>query len=48
MNKGEAVEPTQEKTQPVGPYMVYFAGELFTLHDLATNVLIKEAVWRLS
>ena len=48
MNKGQAVEPTQEATQPVGPYMVYFAGELFTQHDLATNVLIKEAVWRLS
>jgi nucleoside 2-deoxyribosyltransferase len=32
----------------VGPYTVYAAGGLFNQHELATNVLIKEAVWRLS
>jgi nucleoside 2-deoxyribosyltransferase len=32
----------------VGPYTIYSAGGLFTQHDLGTNVLIKEAVWRLS
>jgi nucleoside 2-deoxyribosyltransferase len=35
-------------TNAVGPYTVYAAGGLFTLHELATNVWIKEAVWRLS
>lgn len=29
-------------------YSVFLSGELFTQHDLATNVSIKEAVWRLS
>ena len=32
----------------VGPYTVYSAGGLFTQDELATNVLIKDAVWRLS
>ncbi len=48
MNKSKAVDPTQAVTNPVGPYSVYAAGGLFTQHELATNVLIKEAVWRLS
>jgi nucleoside 2-deoxyribosyltransferase len=29
-------------------YLVYLAGGLFTQHELATNVSLKEAVWRLS
>jgi nucleoside 2-deoxyribosyltransferase len=29
-------------------YLVYLAGGLFTQHELATNVSMKEAVWRLS
>lgn len=29
-------------------YLAYLAGGLFTQHDLATNVSMKEAVWRLS
>jgi nucleoside 2-deoxyribosyltransferase len=29
-------------------YRAYLAGGLFTQHDLATNVSMKEAVWRLS
>jgi nucleoside 2-deoxyribosyltransferase len=48
MNKGKAVDSTQEVTNSVGPYEVYAAGGLFTQHELATNVLIKEAVWRFS
>jgi nucleoside 2-deoxyribosyltransferase len=48
MNKGKAVDSTQGVTNSVGPYEVYAAGGLFTQHELATNVLIKEAVWRLS
>ena len=48
MNKGKAVDSTQGVTNSVGPYKVYAAGGLFTQHELATNVLIKEAVWRLS
>jgi nucleoside 2-deoxyribosyltransferase len=43
-----AVDSTQGVTNSVGPYKVYAAGGLFTQHELATNVLIKEAVWRLS
>jgi len=31
-----------------GPYSIYSAGGLFTQDELATNVMIKEAVWRLS
>jgi nucleoside 2-deoxyribosyltransferase len=30
------------------PYLAYLAGGLFTQHDLASNVSMKEAVWRLS
>jgi nucleoside 2-deoxyribosyltransferase len=48
MNKGKAAGSTQEATHSVGPYKVYAAGGLFTQHELAMNVLIKEAVWRLS
>lgn len=51
MSKGDgapAVDSTQGVTNSVGPYKVYAAGGLFTQHELATNVLIKEAVWRLS
>jgi nucleoside 2-deoxyribosyltransferase len=42
------VASAQRATHSVGPYLVYSAGGLFTQHDLATNVLIKEAIWRLS
>ncbi len=31
-----------------GPYKVYAAGGMFTQHELTTNVLIKESVWRAS
>jgi nucleoside 2-deoxyribosyltransferase len=31
-----------------GPFMIYSAGGLFTQDELGTNVLLKEAVWRLS
>jgi nucleoside 2-deoxyribosyltransferase len=48
VSKNKAVDPTQGATNSVGPYTVYAAGGLFTQHELATNVLIKEAVWRLS
>lgn len=47
MDESIAVDATQEATS-CGPYTVYSAGGLFTQHELATNVLIKEAVWRLS
>ena len=48
MNESKAVDPAQGAADSVGSYTVYAAGELFTQHELATNVLIKEAVWRLS
>jgi hypothetical protein len=47
MNKGKAVDSTQGVTSPVGPYTVYAAGGLFTQHELAMNVLIKEAVLKM-
>ena len=43
-----AVDSAQMDPGSGGGYMVYAAGGLFTQHELATNVLIKEAVWRLS
>jgi nucleoside 2-deoxyribosyltransferase len=48
MEKGKAVDPTPGVTDSVGPYTVYSAGGLFTHNELETNILIKEAVWRLS
>ena len=40
--------PTSGIANTVGPYTVYTAGGLFTQDELTTNVMIKEAVWRLS
>jgi nucleoside 2-deoxyribosyltransferase len=48
MSRSKAVDATPGASNTVGPYLVYSAGGLFTQHELATNVLIKEAVWRLS
>lgn len=48
MNGCKAVDTTPGVSNAVGPYMIYSAGGLFTQDELATNVLIKEAVWRLS
>jgi len=49
MSWSKAVDATPGAGNTVGgPYLVYSAGGLFTQHELATNVLIKEAVWRLS
>jgi nucleoside 2-deoxyribosyltransferase len=48
MDKNTAVDSIQDATNSAGPYTVYAAGGLFSQHELATNVLIKEAVWRLS
>jgi nucleoside 2-deoxyribosyltransferase len=43
-----AIDSTQRAADSVGPYTIYAAGGLFNQHELATNVLIKEAVGRLS
>jgi nucleoside 2-deoxyribosyltransferase len=48
VNESKAVDTSPGVTNSVGPYTVYSAGGLFTQDELATNVLIKEAVWRLS
>ena len=48
MNDSKAVDTTPEVTNSIGPYTIYSAGGLFTQDELATNILIKEAVWRLS
>jgi nucleoside 2-deoxyribosyltransferase len=43
-----AVGSTQGVPDSRGPFTIYAAGGLFNQHELATNVLIKEAVGRLS
>jgi nucleoside 2-deoxyribosyltransferase len=42
------VGSTQGESDSPGPFTIYAAGGLFNQHELATNVLIKEAVGRLS
>jgi nucleoside 2-deoxyribosyltransferase len=48
MTERNMVDRTAGGTNSVGPFTVYCAGGLFTQDELGTNVLIKEAVWRLS
>ena len=48
MTRNEAVNPNLGTTNAAGPYNIYSAGGLFTQDELSTNILIKEAVWRLS
>jgi nucleoside 2-deoxyribosyltransferase len=48
MDKHHDADSTGDVSTPVRAYKVYAAGGLFTQHELATNVLIKDAVWRLS
>ena len=48
MSESEEARTSPEATNPDGPYTVYSAGGLFTQDELATNILLKEAVWRLS
>ena len=48
MNGGETVNAPRGATSAAGSYSIYSAGGLFTQDELATNILIKEAVWRLS
>jgi len=48
MTSNRNVYPNPGPTDTTGPYTIYSAGALFTQDDLATNVMIKEAVWRLS
>jgi nucleoside 2-deoxyribosyltransferase len=48
MNESKGVDTTPEMANAAGPYTIYSAGGLFTQDELGTNVMIKEAVWRLS
>ena len=48
MTKSESAHSNQGITSNDGPYTIYSAGGLFTQDELATNIMIKEAVWRLS
>lgn len=48
MNTINAMDNIARKTDPIGPYTIYTAGGLFTQDELATNTMLKEAVWRLS
>ncbi len=43
-NKSQRVDNSKK----LGPFEVYAAGGMFNQHELASNVLIKEAIWRLS
>jgi nucleoside 2-deoxyribosyltransferase len=45
---GQAVKTPAGAINAAGPYTIYSAGGLFTPDELTTNILIKEAVWRLS
>lgn len=48
MSRDEVVDRASRGAGGAGPYTVYCAGGLFTQDELSTNILIKEAVWRLS
>jgi nucleoside 2-deoxyribosyltransferase len=48
MTEYEAVNTNPGATTDAGPYRIYSAGGLFTQDELSTNILIKEAIWRLS
>jgi len=48
VSRSKAIDSTQGEASSVGPYTVYAAGGLFTQDELAMNVMLKEAVWRLS
>ena len=48
MTKSESAHSNQRIASNDGPYTIYSAGGLFTQDELATNIMIKEAVWRLS
>ncbi len=47
MREGEEAA-SREAAHAEGPYIVYSAGGLFTQDELAANILLKEAVWKLS
>ncbi len=48
MSEHPAVGTTSSAADAAGPFTIYCAGGLFTQDELTTNILIKEAVWRLS
>jgi nucleoside 2-deoxyribosyltransferase len=48
MTEKEAVYTNLGSTDAVDPHIIYSAGGFFTQDELATNILIKEAIWRLS
>jgi nucleoside 2-deoxyribosyltransferase len=48
MTENASVHSNQGTEKAAGPYTIYSAGGLFTQDELATNVMLKEAVWRLS
>lgn len=48
MSEHPAVNSTSSAASASGPFTIYSAGGLFTQDELTMNILIKEAVWRLS
>jgi len=48
MTGNESVNSNHGTENAAGPYTIYSAGGLFTQDELGSNVMIKEAVWRLS
>jgi nucleoside 2-deoxyribosyltransferase len=48
MTENRSGQSNQRPDKTTDPYTIYSAGGLFTQDELATNVMLKEAVWRLS
>lgn len=48
MSDTRDVKLPQGANSSYGPYTIYSAGGLFTQDELTTNILLKEAIWRLS
>ena len=48
MNESAGVNSTPGETNTTDPYIIYSAGGLFTQDELGANIVLKEAVWRLS
>ena len=44
----QANRTNSDENNAPGPYTIYSAGGLFTQDELSTNILFKEAIWRLS
>jgi hypothetical protein len=48
INGNREINSDQNENHFTGPYTVYVAGGIFNQYELASNVLIKESIWKLS